>query len=135
MSDSANNVVVFPKTFVHPKEQKQLEEIQHNLDMMKHYHIQETLTNLAPLIFNQLDIAGFGLTDDLDEDIKDGAFIVESLRSIMCKHYGVFHPFQIIADNIFEENEKDPEGAYRIVDKIELNLKESEEDSEEDTNQ
>jgi len=135
MSNSANNVVVFPKTFVHAKEQKQLEEIQHNLDMMKHYHIQETLTNLAPLIFNQLDIAGFGLTDDLDEDIKDGAFIVESLRSIMCKHYGVFHPFQIIADNIFEENEKDPEGAYRIVDKIELNLKESEEDSEEDTNQ
>lgn len=130
MSNSANNIVVFPKTFVQSKEQQQIEDIQHNLDMMKHYHIQETITNLAPLIFNQLDIAGFGLTDDIDEDIKDGAFIVESLRSIMCKHYEIFHPFQVIAENIFEENKKDPEGAYRIVDKIELDLTEPEPEEE-----
>jgi hypothetical protein len=127
MSNSSNNVVVFPKTFVQSKEHQQLEDIQHNLDMMKHYHIQETITNLAPLIFNQLDIAGFGLTEDIDEDIKDGAFIVESLRSIMCKHYDIYHPFQVIAENVFEENKKDPEGAYRIVDKLELDLTEPEE--------
>ena len=128
MSNSANNIVVFPKSYVHPSDQQKLEDIQHNLEMMKQYHIQETITNLAPMIFNQLDIAGFGIIEeDIDEDIKDGAFIIEALRSLMCKHYGIYHPFQLLAENVFSVNE-DEEGVFKIVDSINLDLKEPEEE-------
>ena len=128
MSNSANNIVVFPKSYVHPSDQQKLEDIQHNLEMMKQYHIQETITNLAPMIFNQLDIAGFGIIEeDIDEDIKDGAFIIEALRSLMCKHYGIYHPFQLLAENIFSVNE-DEEGVFKIVDSINIDLKEPEEE-------
>lgn len=126
MLTNSNNVITFPKQNANPSESQKLEEIHHNLDMMKHYHIQETVLNLAPLIFNHLDIAGFGLSEDEDDDIKDGAFIIESLRSIMFKHYGMYHPFQDIANNIFSE-EKDDEGVFKIVDSINIEFKKEDE--------
>ena len=101
----SNNVIAFPKANVKiSKDNRTVENIQQNVEMMKHYHIQETILNLAPIIFNQLDIAGFGLDDEDEEDndVKDGAFIIEALRSYMCKYYDIHHPFQKIAENIFE---------------------------------
>ena len=123
----SNNVIAFPKNNAKiSKDNRTVENIQQNLETMKHYHIQETILNLAPIIFNQLDIAGFGLDDDEeDNDVKDGAFIIESLRSYMCKYYEIYHPFQKIAENIFEPKEGDEEGAFRIVDEISLDLKET----------
>lgn len=126
-----NNVITFPKKKKQSSNAKETsaEEIHHNLEMMRHYHIQETVLNLAPLIFNHLDIAGFGLSDEIDEDIKDGAFIIEALRSMMFKHYDMYHPFQDIANNIFKED-KDPEGSFKIVDSINLTFKPEEDDQE-----
>lgn len=118
---TSNNVVSFPKGKSVSRDIS-LEDIQHNMDMMRHYHIQETIQNLVPLIFNQLDIAGFGLIeDDVDHDIKDGALIVESLRSLMLKHYEMHHPFQQVANAIFIPHPKE-DGAYKIVEKLELEL-------------
>jgi len=118
---TSNNIVSFPKKNVNPD--ITLEDVQHNLDMMKHYHIQETITTLVPIIFNHLDIAGFGLIEeDVDLDIKDGALIVESLRSLMLKHYDMHHPFQQVAEAIFEPHPKE-EGAFKIVKNLNLKLK------------
>jgi hypothetical protein len=91
--------------------------------MMKHYHIQEAIATIAPIIFTQLDIAGFPIADDEDGDIKSSAFIIESLRGMMTKYYGLYHPFQIIAEAVFEPYDEDDELALRIVDKLNLNLK------------
>lgn len=120
-------MIAFPKSNAKiSKDNKTMENIQQNMDMMKHFHIQETILNLAPIIFNHLDIAGFGLDDDEeDNDVKDGAFIIESLRSYMCKYYDIYHPFQRIAENIFEPKEDDEEGSFRIVDELTLDLKET----------
>lgn len=119
---SSNNVVSFPKGKSTSKDIT-IEDIQHNMDMMRHYHIQETIQNLVPMIFNQLDVAGFGLIeDDVDHDIKDGALIVEALRSLMLKHYEMHHPFQQVAEAIFIPHPKE-EGAYKIVNKLDLELK------------
>jgi hypothetical protein len=124
----SNNVIQFPKknnNHIH-REELAIEEITHNVNMMKHYHIQETIASLAPLIFNNLEVAGFNISDDEeDEIVRDGAFIVEAIRSILCKHYSIYHPFQQIADNIFEPDDEE-EGALRIVDKLNLKLKKSE---------
>lgn len=122
MTMTSNNVVSFPKG-KNANKDITLEDIQHNMDMMRHYHIQETIQNLVPMIFNQLDIAGFGLIeDDVDLDVKDGALIVEALRSLMLKHYDMHHPFQQVAEAIFVPHPKE-EGAFKIVDKLELELK------------
>ncbi len=121
---TSNNVLIFPKKSTNAKDIKNLEEVQYNLEMMKHYHIQETILNLAPILFNQLDIAGFGLDEDDRDDVKDGAFIVEALRSMMCKYYGIYHPFQDIAEKIFCE-EKEEEGVFKIVDKLNIKFKKS----------
>jgi hypothetical protein len=118
---SSNNIVSFPKGKTANRDIT-IEDIQHNMDMMRHYHIQETIQNLVPMIFNQLDIAGFGLIeDDVDLDVKDGALIVEALRSLMLKHYDMHHPFQQVAEAIFIPHPKE-EGAFKIVDKLELEL-------------
>ena len=52
---------------------------------------------------------------------KDGAFIVESLRAIMCKYYGIYHPFQQIAEKVFSENTEEL-GTLKIVDSLNLDL-------------
>ena len=130
MSEKANNVITFPKQNMNLEKALKIEEINHNMDMMIEYHIQETILNLAPIIFNHLDIAGFGLSSDDDDDIKDGAFLIEAIRSMLYKHYDAFHPFQVIAENIFEEPE-DENSPYKIVDKINLDLKDPEEETEE----
>lgn len=122
---NSNNVIEFPKKNINNKPSVSLEEIQQNLEMMKHYHIQETIANLAPIVFNQLEIAGFSVADEETADIKDGAFIVEALRSLMCKYYGIYHPFQQISDGVFSPDEQEI-GALRIVDKLNLELKKSE---------
>ena len=127
MTNKANNIVAFPLKNVNVHEQK-IEKIHHNLEMMKQYHIQETILNLTPIIFNHLDISGFGIVDDDDvSDLKDGALIVEALRSYMCKHYGTFHPFQIIAENIFEQDTHKDEETYKIVEELNISLKDPEE--------
>lgn len=88
--------------------------------------MQETLTNIIPMIFTNLDISGFALGDDdpkEDETLKDGALIVESIRSFMCKYYGIYHPFQKLAETIFENDDEDPE-SLNIVDTLNVKLKE-----------
>jgi hypothetical protein len=125
----SNNVIQFPKKNNNQQSSEEvIEEITRNVMMMKHYHIQETIANLAPIIFNNLEVAGFSISDDEEDDyevIKDGAFIIEAIRSMLCKHYDIYHPFQQIADNIFEPDDEE-EGALRIVEKIDLKLKKSE---------
>jgi hypothetical protein len=122
---NSNNVVIFPKTYKGPRnEMADFSSIEKNIDMMRHFHIQETIANIAPMIFNQLIIAGFEFDYETPEGIKDGAMVLESLRALMCKHYEMYHPFQKIAEEIFvsEENEE-LEYSLKIVDSIEINLK------------
>jgi|GEM_PF-2729259 hypothetical protein len=127
----SNNVIIFPKKSVKEPKYSTFEEIDRNVELIKHYHIQETIASIAPMIFNQLDIAGFSMVGDEeiqeDEllDIKDGAFIIESLRSAMCKYYGIYHPFQRISQEVFVEDEEDPD-ALKIVDELTIDLKRSE---------
>lgn len=120
-----NNIIPFPKKNINIKAEVNIEDIQNNIEMMKHYHIQETIATIIPIIFNQLDIAGFYLPDEedeMDDDIKDGALIVESIRSLMCKHYGLYHPFQKVALDVFIQDEEEA-NSFKIVDELNVILK------------
>ena len=122
---NSNNVIAFPKSFqkVVDTPTTTMDEIDHNLEMMRHYHIQETIATITPMIFNHLDIAGFGFPDDESiDDLKTGAFVVESIRALLCKHYGMYHPFQIISDEVFAVDPND-EGALKIAESLVVELK------------
>jgi len=122
----SNNVIIFPKQYNGP-ELPSLDEIVQNTDMMKHFHIQETINNLVPLIFTQLDIAGFEFEDEEETDsiesIKEGAFLVESLRALMCRHYGMYHPFQEIWNEVFDYDSSYSEPTLKIKEKIDIDFK------------
>lgn len=122
-----NNVISFPKEYKGPAD---LEQITENLEMMRHYHIQETISNIAPMLFNQLDIAGFSFDDDeraeSEEAIKEGAFIIEAIRAVLCRHYGMYHPFQDLSDKVFTIDDIDIP-SLKIVDSLEIKFRKTEE--------
>jgi len=102
-----NNVIQFPGSVREiPKNE---EEIIQKVDNIKHLHIQEVLATMVPIIFNQMATAGFDFIDDEEtceaNNMKDGAFLVEALRSIMLKHYDIDHPIQTLAENLFNQDE------------------------------
>jgi hypothetical protein len=120
----SNNVIQFPKENKNIQKMISIDEINHNVEQMNLYHIQETISSIIPMIFTQLEIAGFYPTDeDLETDIRDGAFFVESLRSMLCKQYEIYHPFQKLADNVFEDDTSE-EGALKIVDELVIDMRE-----------
>ena len=77
----SNNVIQFPKQNSRQQEVIALEDITRNVEMMKLYHIQETIANLAPMIFNQLEISGFNISDEETTDIKRSEEHTSELQS------------------------------------------------------
>jgi len=82
----SNNVIIFPKVrkIVNPVTKEDIEEL---LEENKQYHIQQTIDFITPMLFSHLNIAGF-IPNQSEMAIKEGAFIVESIRSHMFTHYG-----------------------------------------------
>lgn len=118
-----NNVVIFPKSNNRTELPTSKEEVNEILEDNKSYHIQQTLDFITPMIFSHLNIAGFSPNDD-EKSVKEGAFIVEAIRSHMYSHYGLKHPFQNLVDKVFIKEEGDPEGVLTIVKQIKATLSE-----------
>lgn len=114
----SNNVIAFPKS-KSTKQPPSLEEISNNMSMIKHVHIGETLGLVAPMLFEQLALAGFDFQDE-GEDLKFGAFVVEAIRAMLMRSYDMPHPFQEIAESVFVPDET---GGLRIVDKLDIEFK------------
>ena len=124
MSDEANNnnVLIFPSKFPMnlPTEEKvpikTLEDIRTNITLLHAVYINEVIETVLPIISNQLTAAGFSIGSDAS--LKDGALFVEAFRAMLCKQYGVYHPFNKLADTLFQEDE----GALRMVAKLDINF-------------
>jgi hypothetical protein len=119
------NVIQFPGT---NKQSSFEEKIATDMSMVKFNHINETLQMLIPKLFNDISLAGFDVVpeeEDDNENLKDSAMVVESVRSILCKYYGIKHPIQEIAQSFFIEKE---DGTISVTKHLDLNLEEYEED-------
>ena len=107
----ANNVIEFPnKNKLLSGEPKDMIEVTLNVNQIRFNHINETLQAVIPMIFSNIELAGFDFIpdeDDEDPNIKDGALLVECLRSILCKHYNIEHPLQRIAEELFIRQDDD----------------------------
>ena len=119
---NSNNVLAFPvsrivRDPVLTDMPQTVEELNERTNIMKHLHVQEIVETIMPMLFTQLAIGGFDLSNE--DDVKDAAFISESIRSVLCKRYSVEHPFQKIADQVFD----DKDGVLSVVDSININLK------------
>lgn len=120
METANNNVIYFPQNKIVRNNKNINDEIvDNNMLFIKMNHINETLSMILPLIFNNIELAGFSLTQNNESDddinIKDGTLIVEAVRSLLCKYYGLYHPFQEIANNVFDE-----ENDYEILPQVNI---------------
>jgi hypothetical protein len=115
----SDNIIPFPKKH-NPNviEPRSIEEVEESVDMVRHVHIQTTLEQVMPMLFENLAIAGFQPVDENDF-IKDGSFVVEAVRSFLNKIYCIDHPLQTIAEHIFTVN---PDGSVEISEKTKITI-------------
>ena len=124
-----DNVIPFPRKRQSPLGEmapQSMEEVEDTVDVVRQAHIQQTLEQVIPMLFDNLALAGFQPIDEM-VFLKDGALIVEAARSFLNKVYGMSHPLQIIADNLFVQ--LDSEGNLEVSDKVKIIISPTEEQS------
>jgi hypothetical protein len=122
-----DNVIQFPKSNVSgkfiPTDESQIED---RMLYLKHHHINETLANVIPMLFTQLEAAAFDFGIDEDDSgdayLKDGAFVVEAVRALLCRYHGLEHPFRELSDAVFTPDGA-PEGGLKVVDSLNITFK------------
>ena len=97
----SNNIVQFPIKKNKYNGPQSSEEVDESMDMVKQFHIQETIETIIPSLFDQLHVAGFQPDEDDENVLKHSAMVVESVRSLLCMLKGIDHPLQMIANNLF----------------------------------
>lgn len=123
MDKTTSNVIKFPAKNVRLIPPIDEAEIALNIKMVKINHITECLTTIIPMLFTNIELAGFSIAvDDEEEDhnIKDGALIVESIRSLLCKLHGLEHPFQGLSEEIFIKTPNEDE--LSMSEKLDITL-------------
>jgi hypothetical protein len=117
---SSNNIILFPirssDRYIPPQT---IEEVIENMADVRNVHIQESLENMMPMLFDRLSLAGFNLDDEDPNITKHGALVVEAVRSFLCRVYGMEHPLQIIANNLFET---DDDGNLSIAENVRITI-------------
>lgn len=94
------------------------EDVMAGVDTMKLVHVNETLMAVSQMLFERLYAAGFDFSDFKSEnELKYGSFLIETLHSLLCKYYNVYHPFQDLADKIFVRDENNE---FTVVDELHM---------------
>jgi hypothetical protein len=120
MSEPESNVILFPQERVANtanvgigklRVPKTVDEVKTNFIVMRHVHVNEIIDKLLIMMTRELDV------DQIthNENLKHSAFFVEALRSMLYKQYNIPHPFQPVAEEIFET---EADGTLRLVPKI-----------------
>lgn len=129
MKKQTDNVIAFPSRGNPPPSK---ERNKFDIEMVKIHHVNEALSTIIPMLFNNITIAGFDIVPDEDDDddhLKDTALVVESIRSILYKHYDIKHPLQEVAEEFFVHQEN---GILSVANRLELNLEEYDKESAEE---
>lgn len=114
-----NNVIEFPL-----KNKNRVDSLSAAAGVMlvKLNHIDETLGMILPQLFNNIELAGFNIIPEYENEsnqyVKDVALIIESIKSLLAKYYQLRHPFQELSENVFCFDDD----SLRIVDNINLDL-------------
>jgi len=108
-----DNIILFPKNRIANNESvgyqpkiaipQTVDEVKSNIKLLHHAYINEIVETILPMISAQLTTIGCTITTE--QDLKDGALFIESFRSLLCKRFEISHPFQTLANNLFNEEE------------------------------
>lgn len=129
MEKNKSNVIVFPRENLRQQPMTET-DIANSVNMVKYNHVAETMSIIIPMLFNNIELAGFNIIpdeDEIDENIKDGSLLVESIRSLLCKYHGIKHPFQELAETVFLNQD---DGTLLLNKKIEIELQQDESEEE-----
>lgn len=113
---SSNNVVDFPVPYDGPPRNEN--ELAFNLEIMKDSYIQEVADFVGSLIFHQLEMGGFDISDECFA--QDVTLLHEALKSLMAKSYGISHPLQKLAEAVVNK------GNRLVIVRVDENGKETE---------
>lgn len=91
-----------------------IEEIKTNVESVRQLYINDMTETLLSVLVHQMTAAGFDVTPD--EHNKDLAFLIETVRSTLCKTLGFYHPFQDIAEDLMMVVDSD--GVLAISDEV-----------------
>lgn len=95
-----SNVVQFPGAKRNTPPQN-IEEVKSNLDAVRQVHIEEAMSLIATVLFDNMAVAGFTFDAEGNENIKDVALLLEALRSLLSKYHNIDHPFQLLSEELF----------------------------------
>jgi hypothetical protein len=95
-----SNVVQFPGAKRNTPPQN-IEEVKSNLDAVRQVHVEEAMSLIATVLFDNMAVAGFSFDAEDNESIKDVALLLESLRSLLSKYHNIDHPFQVLSEELF----------------------------------
>jgi len=102
---SSNNIIEFPLEIsrnIRNIPQLNKEQVDEHVLYLKNYVVDEVLTVIVQSVYNQLAISGHEINE---YTMKDGALIVEAIRSIIQKNHGISHEFQNLAEEMFTKDE------------------------------
>jgi hypothetical protein len=116
--------VLYPERIYQQEVENVIEDNEENIKALHIMHVDETVGEILPILFRYLTSGGFDLSNT--NNVKEGAFIVEALRSALLHTYNINHPFQKLTEEIFETMDDD---ILKIVTTLNIEL-EPEEDPE-----
>ena len=102
-----DNVILFPKAKRDSPIQS-LDEIQDTIKNNRLLHIDVMLESMIPELINTLMSHGVDIVDE--KYVKDVAFVMESLKSLLYKQFSLDHPFHKMVDNIFDYSYNEESG-------------------------
>lgn len=95
---TSDNIIQFPK---------KTKTIDKNENVL---NINDCSLTLTDAMFVELRYLGVDVTKFKEENLMDVAFVIETIKSLMHRYHGTFHPFHSIINKIIEEKD----GNYNI---------------------
>jgi hypothetical protein len=74
------------------------EQVETNVATLRVYHVDEGTRAVVTALFNNVKGAGIDVGAEMHKDI---AFFIEAIRSALSARYGLHHPFQRLAAELF----------------------------------
>lgn len=120
--DMADNVILFPfKVFPSRKNPSSKKDVKENLELLRVVQVNEIVEMFVEEILKRLEILGYNIS--ANKNLKDGAFMLEALKSLLLKQHDIYHPFQQLAETVYEvDKQPDDEYNLRLVDNINISL-------------
>ena len=99
-----SNVIAFPKTKLNcpPTNMVQLLE---SVEATRKEHIEYVIDDVLSMVFSRTFDEGFNLGGD--ECMKSTAMLVETLRSALYHTIDIHHPFQEVAETLFNDEDEE----------------------------